>query len=37
MARWECDFCGSEGTLPDGVIVEQEQCPNCGEPVMEVR
>ena len=37
MARWECDFCGSEGKLPDGVIVEQEHCPNCGEPVMEVR
>ena len=37
MARWECEFCGSEGTLPDRVIVEQEHCPNCGEPLMEVR
>jgi len=36
MARWECDYCGSEGSAPDE-LVEHMSCPQCGEPVMEVR
>jgi len=37
MTRWECDYCGSEGSARDGEVVESLSCPNCGEPVMEVR
>jgi hypothetical protein len=36
MTRWECEYCGSEGTAPDGEVVEQMSCPHCGEPLMEV-
>lgn len=37
MTRWECDFCGSEGSAPGEELVEHMSCPHCGEPVMEVR
>jgi rubrerythrin len=34
MVRYACDFCGYHGADPMARIVEEVQCPICGEPVM---
>lgn len=31
--RYACDYCGHEGDVPRGQMVEEIQCPMCGEPV----
>jgi hypothetical protein len=31
--RYVCDYCGHEGRVPDGEMVDRIQCPMCGEPV----
>ena len=31
--RYVCDYCGHEGRVPEGEMVDRIQCPMCGEPV----
>lgn len=35
MTDWVCEYCGREGRTSRPI--DQEQCPDCGEPVVPMR